>query len=113
MYKNKRSFFLEYIVYELEIVCAKLKADKHLVPTTLVSMNIPFEKLVTVYNKYVFVSCALPNVYPFFSFSSLITISVNDHFLQMEENEFHLSEATAALIDCFIGSHESYNSVEK
>lgn len=46
-------------------------------------------------------------------FFSLITISVNDHFWQMEENEFHLSEATAALIDCFLSSHESYNSVEK
>ncbi|KAJ8921993.1 hypothetical protein NQ315_008631 [Exocentrus adspersus] len=87
-------FPLDYIVYELEIVCAKLKADKHLIPTTLVSMNITFEKLITVYN-------------------NLIMVSVNDHFWNVEENEFHLSEATAALINCFLNSHDSFNSVEK
>ncbi|KAJ8961865.1 hypothetical protein NQ318_021483 [Aromia moschata] len=87
-------FPLSYIVYELEIVNAKLKGDKYLVPMTLVSINIPFEKLISVYN-------------------NLITISVNDHFWQVEENEFHLSEATAALINCFLNNHESYNSVEK
>ncbi|KAJ8983036.1 hypothetical protein NQ317_014334 [Molorchus minor] len=92
--QSSQCFPLSYIVYELEIISAKLKGDKYLVPMTLVSLNIPFEKLITIYN-------------------NLITISVNDHFWQVEENEFHLSEATAALINCFINTHESYHNVEK
>ncbi|VEN48383.1 unnamed protein product [Callosobruchus maculatus] len=87
-------FPLNYIVYELERVNARLKGDKHLVPTAIVAMNIPMDKLITVYN-------------------NLITISINDHFWQVEENEFHLSEAAAALISCFVNNHDSYNSIEK
>ncbi|XP_056648274.1 nuclear pore complex protein Nup154 [Diorhabda sublineata] len=87
-------FPLSYIVYELEIVNAKLKGDKQLVPTALESMNIPFESLINVYN-------------------NLNTLSVNDHFWQLEENEFHLSEAIAALINCFLSNYDTYNSIEK
>lgn len=32
---------------------------------------------------------------------------------QKEENEFHLFEAIAALIETFLDSHKTYNSVEK
>nr|CAI5842414.1 unnamed protein product [Callosobruchus analis] len=35
----------------LKRVNARLKGDKHLVPTGLVAMNIPLDKLVAVYNK--------------------------------------------------------------
>lgn len=87
-------FPLGYIIYELELVNAKLKGDKHLIPITFISMNIPFEKLITVYNH-------------------LITVSVNDHFWQQEENEFHLCEAAAALINAFITEYDSYNSIER
>ncbi|CAG9854038.1 unnamed protein product [Phyllotreta striolata] len=92
--QSANCFPLSYIVYELEIVNAKLRGDKQLVPCALESMNIPFENLINVYN-------------------SLNTISINDHFWQLEENEFHLSEATAALINCFLGHLEQYSSVEK
>ncbi|XP_030758957.1 nuclear pore complex protein Nup154 [Sitophilus oryzae] len=94
-YINSNNCFpLAYIVGELEMVNAKLKGDKHLVSTMLASVNIPFERLIQVYNH-------------------LITLSVNLDFWQSEENEFHLSEATAALITCFLNNHDSFNSVEK
>ncbi|KAF7285413.1 nuclear pore complex protein Nup154 [Rhynchophorus ferrugineus] len=94
-YVNSNNCFpLGYIVGELEMVNAKLKGDKHLVSNMLASVNIPFERLIQVYNH-------------------LITLSVNLDFWQSEENEFHLSEATAALITCFLNSHDSFNSIEK
>ncbi|XP_072403168.1 nuclear pore complex protein Nup154 [Diabrotica undecimpunctata] len=92
--KSMNCFPLDYIIYELEIVNAKLRGDRQLVPTALESMNIPFDSLITVYN-------------------NLNTISGNDHFWQLEENEFHLSEATATLISCFISNQDSYSSIEK
>lgn len=33
------------------MVNAKLRGDKHLVPTALLSVNVPFEKLIQVYNQ--------------------------------------------------------------
>ncbi|CAH1175574.1 unnamed protein product [Phaedon cochleariae] len=92
--QSTNCFPLNYIIYELEIVNARLKGDKPLVPTALVSMNLPFETLINVYN-------------------NLNTISLNDHLWQIEDNEFHLTEATAALIDCFLDSQNNFNSIEK
>ncbi|XP_050292883.1 nuclear pore complex protein Nup155 [Anthonomus grandis grandis] len=94
-YLNSNTCFpLSYIVGELEMVSAKLRANKHLVPDMLVSVGVPFDKLLQVY-------------------SHLIILSINLDFWQTEENEFHLCEATAALIMCFINNCDSYNNVEK
>lgn len=94
-YMNSNNCFpLGYIVGELEMVNAKLRGDKQLVPSMLISINISFEQLLQVYN-------------------NLITLSVNMDFWQSEENEFHLSEATAALIQSFLNNHDTYSSVEK
>lgn len=64
-------------------------------------------KLVVVLS----INVLIPNCFVF-AFS-LITVSLNDHFWQEEENEFHLCEAAAALINCFLEDYESYNSVER
>ncbi|CAH0559339.1 unnamed protein product [Brassicogethes aeneus] len=87
-------FPLDNIVYELEMLNSRLRGDKNLVPQTLVTLNVPFEKLVAVYN-------------------NLITLSANDQEWQKEENEFHLSEATSFLIYYFLDNNDSFNSIEK
>ncbi|KAL1505828.1 hypothetical protein ABEB36_005300 [Hypothenemus hampei] len=91
---SSNGFPLDYIVGELEMVNAKLRGDKHLVPNTLISVNVSFEKLLQVYNE-------------------LLTISINLDFWQREENEFHLCEAIAALVTSFIDNCDSYTSFQK
>ncbi|XP_066259213.1 nuclear pore complex protein Nup155 [Euwallacea similis] len=94
-YVNSTNCFpLGYIVGELEMVNAKLRGDKHLVPTTLLAVNVEFEKLIEVYNH-------------------LLTLSINLDFWQCEEHEFHLYEAMAALIMCFVNNSDSYTSIMK
>lgn len=43
--------FSAYIVRELEFLSAKLKADKSLVPNTLVSVDVPIEQLINIYSQ--------------------------------------------------------------
>ncbi|XP_044758799.1 nuclear pore complex protein Nup155 [Coccinella septempunctata] len=87
-------FPLEYLVHELEVISVTLRASKSLVPRSLISMNIPMEKLIIVYNR-------------------LISITSNESFWKTEEHEFHFAESIAALINCFLEDSGQYNNVAK
>ncbi|KAK9883024.1 hypothetical protein WA026_001236 [Henosepilachna vigintioctopunctata] len=87
-------FPLDYLVHELEVISVTLRASKSLVPRSLLSMNIPMEKLILVYNK-------------------LISIASTEAFWKTEEHEFHFAESIAALINCFLEDSGQYNSVAK
>ncbi|KAL3272939.1 hypothetical protein HHI36_014397 [Cryptolaemus montrouzieri] len=87
-------FPLEYLVHELEVISVTLRASKSLVPRSLLSMNIPMEKLIVVYNR-------------------LISITSNEAFWKTEEHEFHFAESIASLINCFLEDCGQYNNVSK
>ncbi|XP_060525435.1 nuclear pore complex protein Nup155 isoform X2 [Cylas formicarius] len=91
--RSSNCFPLDYIVGELEMINARLRGDKGLVPNSLVSMMIPFDNIIEVYN-------------------NLITTATNLDFWQVEENEFHLAESTACLITSFLNTHDTFNSVD-
>lgn len=85
---------LDYLVQELELISAKLKADTTLVPNFFVSLEYPIDLLINTYNE------------------SMIR-SLKDNFWLAEENEFHYSEAMAALVNAFVHLHDKYSNVEK
>lgn len=87
-------FPLEYLIHELEVVSVTLGASKSLVPRSLISMSIPMEKLIIVYNRF-------------------ISITSNESFWKTEEHEFHFAESIAALINCFLEDSGQYNNVAK
>ncbi|CAG9765140.1 unnamed protein product [Ceutorhynchus assimilis] len=91
---SDNSFPLSYITSELEMINAKLRGPKGLVPNTFIEVNIDFQRLIEVY-------------------SSLLNLSGNLNFWQNEDHEFHLCESTCALVMSFINNHNAFSSIEK
>ncbi|EEZ97868.2 nuclear pore complex protein Nup154 [Tribolium castaneum] len=91
---STQCFPIAFLVSELEQLSTYLKADRSFVPKAFVAMEFPLESLLEIYNRLI---------------SSISEIQI----WQKEENEFHLFEAVAALIETFLNSHEAYNSVQK
>jgi nuclear pore complex protein Nup155 len=91
---STQCFPLAFLISELEQLSTYLKSDRSLVPKSFVAMELPIDALLEIYNR-------------------LISSASEIQIWQKEENEFHLFEAVAALIDTFLNSHETYNSVQK
>nr|XP_022900276.1 nuclear pore complex protein Nup155 [Onthophagus taurus]XP_022900277.1 nuclear pore complex protein Nup155 [Onthophagus taurus] len=91
---SSNCFPLQHIILNLEMISAQLKTDSALVANLFLSIEIPIEMLINIYNR-------------------LITTTVTERFWTSEENEFHFYYVIAVLMNAFLRTHQSYNSVDK